>query len=411
MDFLLITIGSHGDVHPFVGVGRELLSRGHTVRVLVNAHFREMVERAGLEAIDLGTKDDYARITKDPTMWHPTKGPARVMQYTIETFDPVYKASIENAGPQTTIVTSSLGVASLCAAETHQRRVVTAHLAPICVRSCERLPRLAMPFDLNRLPMFMRRKFWDGADRWFIDPPIAPAFNEFRAKLGLKPVRQIFGVYWHSTFRSVGFWPDWFAPRCSDWPAQFVTSDFPLYDEADHHELDSALEDFLRAGDAPIAFTPGSAMQHGQQFFQTAVEACGRIGRRALLLTRFGEQIPANLPAHARHIAYAPFSDLLPRVAALVHHGGIGTTAQALRAGVPQLFMPMSHDQPDNAANVTRLGCGDWVWPRSFKPRAVAKALHRLLTDAGIGRAAQAVAARFVPNACGRIVDELLKPA
>lgn len=408
MDFLLTSIGSHGDVHPFVGVGRELKSRGHTVRMLVNEHFRDMVQRAGLTAIDLGTKDDYLRITKDPAMWHPRKGPARVMQYTIETFEPVYKACLEQASADTTIVSSSLGIASLCAAETHGRRVITAHLAPICVRSTERLPHLPIPFDLNRLPHFMRRKFWEGADKWFIDPPIAPAFNAFRAKLGLKPVSQIFGVYWHSPLKSVGFWPDWFAPRCSDWPAHFISSDFPLYDESDHHELDPSLEEFLRAGDAPVAFTPGSAMVHGREFFQTAIDATARIGRRALLLTRFPEQIPSDLPGHVKHVAFAPFGDLLPRVAALVHHGGIGTTAQALRAGVPQLFMPMSHDQPDNAANVKRLGCGDSVWPRGFKPRRVARVLDHLLTDPSVSRAARDVASRFKPDPCGRIVDELI---
>lgn len=409
-DFLLITIGSHGDVHPFVGVGRALTARGHTVRMLVNPHFRPMVERAGLTAIDLGKTDDYARIIKDPLVWHPSKGPARIMQYTIETFEPVYKASLEHASDATTIVTSSLGVAALCAGETHGRKVVSAHLAPICVRSVERLPRLAMPFDLNKLPLFMRKKFWDGADRWFIDPPIAPAFNRFRAGIGLKPVRQVFGVYWHAPGKSLGLWPEWFAPRCSDWPAQFASTDFPLYDESDHHEADPALDAFLGAGDPPIAFTPGSAMVHGREFFKTAVEACGRIGRRAMLLTRHGEQIPHPLPPHALHVPYAPFGDLLPRVGAIVHHGGIGTTAQALRAGVPQLFMPMSHDQPDNAAAVKRLGCGDWVWPRKFTPKRVARALDQLLGDPQVTRAAKQIEARFQADPCGRIAAVLEKP-
>ena len=80
----------------------------------------------------------------------------------------------------------------------------------------------------------------------------------------------------------------------------------------------------------------------------------GPRGRRGLLLSRHREHIPRTLPSDVRHVEYAPFSELLPRCAALVHHGGIGTSAQALAAGVPQLIMPMGHDQPDNSRACSR---------------------------------------------------------
>ena len=114
------------------------------------------------------------------------------------------------------------------------------------------------------------------------------------------------------------------------------------------------------AGEPPIVFTPGSAMYHGQDFFRASVEACKQLNRRGILLTRHAEQIPADLPATIRHFSYAPFSLLLPRAAALVHHGGIGTSAQAMAAGCRQLITPFAHDQFDNADRLRRLGEGIW---------------------------------------------------
>src|SRR5262249_16894786 len=134
-------------------------------------------------------------------------------------------------------------------------------------------------------------------------------------------------------------------------------------------------------GPPPVVFTAGSAMRQGHAFFAAAAEACRLMGRRGLLVTRYPEQLPSPLPEGVGHCRYMPFSQLLARSAALVHHGGIGTTAQAFAAGVPQLVMPMSHDQPDNAARVVRLGVGRSLPPRRFKAPAVARLLGELLSS------------------------------
>ncbi len=98
-------------------------------------------------------------------------------------------------------------------------------------------------------------------------------------------------------------------------------------------------------------------------------------------MTRYPEQLPSALPPEIRHVAYVPFSQVLPRCKALVHHGGIGTVAQGLAAGVPQLVMAMSHDQPDNGYRLTRLGVGAYVYPKAFTAGRVADALARLTSS------------------------------
>ena len=120
-------------------------------------------------------------------------------------------------------------------------------------------------------------------------------------------------------------------------------------------------------------------MLFGHRFFAESVAACARLNRRGILLSMNAQHIPRELPTSIIHVDYAPFSALLPRVAALVHHGGIGTTAQALRAGVSQLIMPLSHDQFDNATRVVKMNAGLEIPLRRYRAGAVAKTLAKLL--------------------------------
>lgn len=114
------------------------------------------------------------------------------------------------------------------------------------------------------------------------------------------------------------------------------------------------------------------------------MRACELSGRRGLLLTQNASQLPATLPPQVAHFSYVPFTALLPRLSALVHHGGIGTTCQALLAGVPQLVRPMGFDQFDNAQRVLTLGVGRQLLPKQYTPDAVARALSELTTAPAI---------------------------
>jgi rhamnosyltransferase subunit B len=191
----------------------------------------------------------------------------------------------------------------------------------------------------------------------------------------------MFGAWLHQADISLGMFPPWFAPPQPDWPAGLVCTGFPLYDNGDAHPLPPELEAFLAAGDAPIAFTSGTANATSHGFFAASAAACALSGRRGLLITKVGTQLPAMLPPGVLHVPYAPFSQFLPRLAAFVHHGGVGTTSQALRAGVPQLVRPMAYDQFDNAHHVRRLGVGERLLVGEYTPTSVAQALARLSTD------------------------------
>jgi rhamnosyltransferase subunit B len=192
--------------------------------------------------------------------------------------------------------------------------------------------------------------------------------------------------YWHSPDGVLCLFPEWFARQAGDWPRQAVLSRFPLFDEGGDRPPDAALEAFLGAGDPPIIITPGSANAHAERFIRRSVEASGRVGRRALVITRFPEQVGV-LPAGSASFEYVPFGRAFPRASAVLHHGGVGTVAQCLAAGVPQLIMPLAHDQPDNAARMKKMGVGEYLYPRAFKPAAIAQGLERLLTAPAVKQA------------------------
>lgn len=149
----------------------------------------------------------------------------------------------------------------------------------------------------------------------------------------------------------------------------------------------------------PILFTPGSAMSQGKSLFREAAAALRRIGRRGIFPTPFLDSLPADLSPDILAIPYVPFSQILPRCAAIIHHGGIGTCAQALLAGIPQLIQPMAHDQLDTVSRIRDLGVGFGIQPRNFKEKPLASAIEQLLGNPAYHELAIEVSQRFHPDA------------
>ena len=187
--------------------------------------------------------------------------------------------------------------------------------------------------------------------------------------------------WWNSPDLVIGMFPDWFAHPAADWPKQTQLTGFGLWDERAIGGVSQEMYDFLNAGEPPVVFTPGSAMWQAQDFFTACVDACTRLHRRGILLTRHRDHLPANLPHFIRHFEYAPFSQLLPSVACLVHHGGIGTSAQAMAAGVRQVVTPMAHDQLDNAARMEKLGIAKVIPAQKLNGSNLARAIKAMFDN------------------------------
>jgi UDP:flavonoid glycosyltransferase YjiC (YdhE family) len=232
-----------------------------------------------------------------------------------------------------------------------------------------------------------------------LHPSIATAFNRLgrrvtrswirpvvalRTELGLPPGGNPLFEGQHSPSLVLALFSPIFAAKQRDFPPQTLVTGFPFYDAAEQRAADPDLLRFLDDGDPPLLFTLGSsAVWIAGDFYRTSIDAAVALGKRALLLA--GEDAAAlrarGLPAGVMAVDYAPHSVVMPRALLSVHSGGIGTTAQALRAGRPMLVVPFAHDQPDNARRCVSLGVARTVSRRAYARARVVHELDRLIAD------------------------------
>lgn len=393
MTILILAVGSYGDVLPLVGMARELQQRGHRVTVFTSAHFTELVQKAGMEFVAMGTADDYDAMANNPALWHPHKGWRLIMKRLVsnaleETYS-LLKAKVIQGN--TLLVSSTLGFAARLLQETHHIPHATVHFSPGVFHSAHQAPKIhGLPLP-DWLPVAFKHHMWKFLDHTVIDPVVKPRLNHVRRQLGLPPVSRIFHDWLHSPDLVLGLFPEWFAAPQPDWPPETHVMGFPLYDEAPDSVLPATVQNFLDAHPEPLIYTPGSANKHGRSFFKEAAEASQKLGRPAIFLTRYPEQLPRFLPKGITHFSYVPLSQLLPHASVLIHHGGIGTCSQALRAGTPQIIQPLAFDQFDNAARVEKLGVGRIIRKRRFKASNIAARLQILLSSSDVKRQYQSL--------------------
>ena len=246
--------------------------------------------------------------------------------------------------------------------------------------------------------MSVRRALWRYGEKAWIDPVAVSQINAARAPLGLPQVRSLLSHIADSADLSVTLFPSWFAPAVPDWPRPMISGDFPLLEPEPDAGFDDSLSAFLAAGPRPLVFTPGTGNIHAADFFACALAAVKRLGRRAIFLTGERAQVPSHLPESVLWQPYVTLSALLPHAAVMIHHGGIGTTSEALRAGTPQLITPFAWDQFDNGARVAALGAGMVSPAKGLRPRTLAASLETLATSDVIHARCAELAARFDPR-------------
>jgi UDP:flavonoid glycosyltransferase YjiC (YdhE family) len=358
-----------------LGLAIELRNRGHEVTFATNAHYAKVVTDNQLPFESLGSEEDFLSCVSSPDLWNPRKAfpylfsclkPTLSKQFAIH-------AQLAQSGPIYSI-TNCLGFGALMAQDVLNIPVITLHLQPAVLWSDIDPPSLIGTPG----PRWMRRILLRIGERFGIDRVVCPYMNNWRREHGLPPIRKTMR-WWNSPFGVICMFPEWYAPPQSDWPANLKQTDFPLWNNQSNRQLDTEVEIFLNSGDAPIVFTPGSGNIHGRSFFESAVKACIALERRAVLLTEFPDQVPKPLPSGIVHFPYVPLDRLLPRSAAFVHHGGIGSTSQAVLAGIPQVLTPLAHDQFDNANRVKKFSIGDSIAISQLNERTLKATLTRIL--------------------------------
>lgn len=389
--FLFAAIGSFGDLHPAMAMAREAVRQGHRATIASAAGYEEKIRAAGLGFRPL--RPEIPRSDADLAYFFDLrKGPERLMRDLIFPSLPETHADLCAAcADADLLVAAELVYTASLAAGAHGIPWVNYVLAPNSLFSAIDPPVLANePWfhafrHLGAWPHRLAYIFGEWlADRW------ATSYHALRREKGLPRGRNPIFQGKHSPRGTLVLFPSAFAPPQRDWPAGCKQTNFPFYE---HGRPDPRLEKFLSAGEPPVVFTLGSIIAHFEpRFYEVAAAAAERLGIRAVLLTGRNSRVPKVDPDRIFVIDYAPLRQLLARSRAVVHAGGIGTTAETLRAGLPAVIVPFSFDQPDNAARVRRLGAGVVLKRSHISARSLAAAVETVLKNASLRDSARRIA-------------------
>ena len=417
MRIILSNIGTFGDINPLIAIALELKRRGHQPVMAVPAVYGPKIIPLNLAFHPVRPDLDPQNTLLAEMVYDVRKGTERGLREFLfpvlrETYDDLTAAATTPARADLLLL-GELNYAGPIVAEMTGIPWASYVLAPLSFFSAydppvlPMYPRLAradkavpgMGYAIKRLARFVSRK-WP-----------QPVY-ELREELGLPKGRNPLFDAKHSPDLVLALFSRVLGQEQPDWPPNTKITGFCFYDsDAGNAALPAHLEEFLAAGPAPLVFTLGSAaVLAAGRFYEYGARAAERLGMRAVLLIGSDTR---NRPRHALSPSicvaeYAPYSALFSRASAVIHQGGVGTTAQCLRAGKPMLIMPYSHDQPDNARRMQRLRVARILQKRYFTPLRVASKLRGLFEKPIYAHRAEQIALRLrgedgVRNACNAL--------
>jgi len=380
---VLATFGSLGDLHPKIAVGLELRRRGHDVTIAAMEFYREKIQMLGFAFAPMAphmNPDDRERVRE---LIDARTGTEKLLGGIImPSLRSMYHDLTYAVRDADLLVTGEVVYAVKSVVEKTGIKWVSTSLAPGSLMSAYDpfIPPMAPWYErLYQLPWWVHGSIFSLV-RFTIRDWYKP-YREFRRELGLDPGHDpIFTGRFSKMLHLMLFSKVLGSPQ-PDWPPSSLQAGFCFYDgQNDLGTMSDGLEDFLDSGKPPIVFTLGSAaVMDPRDFFEQSVMAAKILNRRAVLVYGNFNEPPRGLTDDIIGVPYAPYSRLFPRAACVVHQGGVGTTGQVLRAGVPHLIMPFAHDQPDNAARCRRLGVAEVISRDEYTGSSAATALGKIL--------------------------------
>ncbi|HWE83802.1 MAG TPA: glycosyltransferase [Terracidiphilus sp.] len=403
MRIVLSNIGTYGDVHPLIAIALELKRRGHTPVMALPELYRPKIESIGLEFRPIRPDIDPTDTRLIAMIYDVKKGTETGLRDFLfpvlrQTYDDLLAAATTPARADLLLL-GELNYAGPIVAQVTGIPWASYVLAPLSFFSAfdppvlPPYPRLARADRTPGMGRVMKRLARFTTRKW-----AAPIYD-LRRELGLpRGANPLFNAK-HSPSLVLALFSRVLGTEQKDWPPHTRITGFCFYDaENGNAALPAHLEEFLASGTPPVVFTLGSAaVLAAGRFYEHSARAALRLGIRAVLLigSDARNRPRQTLPSSICVADYAPYSALFPRAAAVVHQGGVGTTAQALQAGRPMLIMPYSHDQPDNARRMRRLKVARVIQRANYTPMRVARKLQDLLEDPEYARHAQAVAGQL----------------
>jgi UDP:flavonoid glycosyltransferase YjiC (YdhE family) len=414
---VLSTLGSLGDLHPFIALGLALQARGLAPVVATSAVHRDRVEGAGLPFFAVRPDQDEALRQLGLTLAEAAQKAIADDRFVLRMMQPFLAESFrdlcEIVKGADLVLAHRIAFAAKCAAEKLGVPQVDVVLSPSLLFSAYDPPH-GWPLPFVRAPSRFGRGWNRGLGRLAhgaLRPLTRPA-RAFRAEIGLPANGDIPFLRDSVAVATLGLFSPLLAEAAPDHPPGLALVGSTFHDGV-AAPPDAEIEAFLAGGDA-LVFTLGSiAALGGAAILRGAIEAARRLGRRVLVIAGRDDARELGVAPDENVLirGYAPHSAVFSRAAAILHHGGAGTSAQALRSGRPQMIVPLFADQPDNAARVARLGVARVLPRRRFSTARAERDLRALLEQPAYGQRAREVAAAIALEdgaaEAARIVERL----
>lgn len=399
---IFVAFGSLGDIYPLISIAREM-NKNHDVIFLTNEYFKNIVKSAGLTFFQMGDIDEQLAALESKSSTGETN------EGKIHRFENIIGKNFERAfsyieklvrdGEQLIVVSHGNLSPAVPACEKFNIPLILTYYAP------SQIPYNAEDTILY-LTMQGKKEFYARhiylpvikfLSRLSFD--IKPAYNEYRKKFDLPPIRNMFEKifdllrlkkYPHTqlfTPLEIGLIPYWFCEPINKKMESIKFVGFPFYDERQEAD-ETVIEEFIRSHGKPIIFTPGTAVEDVEQFCSEIIPICRKLGSPGIFASKHGQAAfeklnkPGDVPL--LFLKHADFSFLLPKSRCLIHHGGIGTIAQAVRARIPQIVRPRMYDQPVNGLRVMMNGLGGCLSPQAFNAESVAGILLHIESNGKI---------------------------
>lgn len=377
---LFVAKGTGGDLVHFPQIGQELKQRGHRITLFSHCTYADMAQENGWDFVACDTPEERRQIIEDGHLLNSPSGyPTYFRKHIFPRVTAEYEAIRERYVPGETLLLT-----------THK-----ACLVPLLAAEKLSIPLVRMFATVSEL---ITLPLMEG----MYQAVLGEDLNGVRIGIGLPPLKS-WNAWLRSADREIALWPDWFAAPDADWVVDAAPVGFIREVGED---LDGDVLRVLKDGEPPLLITAGTGLFTDPRFYAASAEACRLLNRRGILVTRYPQLIPKELPKQVRHFDYLPFASLMPHVAGVVHHGGVGSLACALAAGVPQLVLASGGDRPDNGRRIRGLGVGESLLPSRWEPATIASALERLLTSASVREQCQALAQRMrVTNAAAQVCN------
>lgn len=392
MKFAVVTLGSAGDLHPFLAIARELARRGHDVRLLSQAPYEAQSLAEGVPFMPVVDTATHDRTLKHPLLWHPLNGFGVLWRHlAVPAIEPTCEALgalAQDCGKneRLTVFASPLAAGARFARERWPDRIrlVSGYTAPMGLRSIED-PMFLGGWQVPRwVPQLARGSLWRLLDRWKLEPMARPVLERWQSRWGVNAIQtSIFGHWLHSPDGGIALYPSGFAEVPPAWQARGVSqAGFPLFEPQASPPLPEALARFQQRHRRYVLIYPGSAAGSAEHFVGLILPACQRRHLPCVVLSPHLHQRAMSVSPNSEDILtldQAPLRQLLSNAQLFVHHGGIGSLAQALNQGVRQLVLASAYDQFENGCRVAGLNAGNWFPLSGARPPDVERLIDEEL--------------------------------